>query len=210
MSRRAADRAISEGRVLVDNKPPSAGQAVGTMDTVTLDNKALPHRVATMTIALHKPVGLVCSRDGQGSKTIYDILPTKYQHLKAAGRLDKDSSGLLILTNDGELAHRLTHPSFQKEKRYVVTLDKKLSSHHQAAITNTGVALDDGVSKLDLKPILPGFTQWQVRMQEGRNRQIRRTFESLGYRIITLHRTHFGDFALEDLRPGHWQEVDAA
>jgi pseudouridine synthase len=153
---------------------------------------------------LHKPVGYVCSRDGQGSKTIYDLLPTKLHQLKPVGRLDKDSSGLLLLTNDGELANRLTHPSFEKEKVYEISLDKPLARPDRAQIEQ-GVLLEDGLSKLQVKPL--GNEHWQVTMREGRNRQIRRTFSALGYRLQALHRTQFGTYRLGRIAPGEYTVV---
>src|ERR1700750_464886 len=105
LSRRAADQAIAEGRVAVNGIPPQPGQQIKSSDSVTLDRLPITPVVNTVTIILNKPVGYVCSRDGQGSKTVYDLLPPELRHLKPVGRLDKDSSGLLLMTNDGKLAH---------------------------------------------------------------------------------------------------------
>jgi 23S rRNA pseudouridine2605 synthase len=152
---------------------------------------------------LNKPVGYVCSRNGQGSKTVYDLLPPEYQQLKTVGRLDKDSSGLLLLTNDGQLAQELTHPSQQKRKVYEVTLDKPLQPLHRQMISDHGVSLEDGPSKLELERQHDGDdTKWIVTMHEGRNRQIRRTFAALGYEVIQLHRTKFGNYQLGTLQKG--------
>ena len=117
MSRRTADQAIAEGRVAVNGRPPTAGQQVTDEDQINLDGQTLQKPAAT-TIMMNKPVGYVVSRDGQGSQTIYDLLPEEYQGLKPIGRLDKDSSGLLLLTNDGTLAQELTHPKYHKQKVY--------------------------------------------------------------------------------------------
>src|SRR5262249_23712271 len=137
----------------------------------------------------------VCSRRQQGSApTIYSLLPQKYQHLKPVGRLDKDSSGLIPLTNDGQTAHQLMHPSFHKIKRYEVTLDKPLAPKDEQHIAQ-GVTLPDGPSKLQLKQ-LDNRTHWQVTMHEGRNRQIRRTFGAIGYSVTTLHRVEFSKLNL--------------
>src|SRR3990167_9874353 len=122
MSRRAADAVIELGKITVNGQPATAGQQISSEDKVALDGKNINTSSKIQTIILNKPVGYVCSRDGQGSKTIYDLLPAELHNLKPVGRLDKDSSGLLLLTNDGELAHKLTHPSFQKEKVYEVEL----------------------------------------------------------------------------------------
>lgn len=207
MSRRAADDAIADGRVSVDDTTAELGQHVTSDNVVKLDDKTLAPPGQTLTIMLNKPVGYVCSRDGQGSKTIYDLLPEKYRKLKPVGRLDKDSSGLLLLTNDGTLAYELTHPSFQKEKRYEVEIDHDLSEKDFKIITKEGVRLDDGSSKLGLDFVNDSNTQWRVTMHEGRNRQIRRTFEALGYKVLNLHRTHFGPHKLNDMPSGHYAEL---
>src|SRR5688572_10819363 len=116
MSRRAADAAIEQGRVRVDGQHPTLGQDVADGQKITLDGHALHTPSQHQTIMLNKPVGYVVSRDGQGSKTIYDLIPDHLHELKPIGRLDKNSSGLLLLTNDGMLAHELTHPRFHKIK----------------------------------------------------------------------------------------------
>lgn len=208
LSRRAADAAIDEGRVAIGpHKTPAAlGITVTARDIVWLDDIQLTAPAQHETIMLHKPEGYVVSRNGQGSKTIYDILPPKYHNLKPVGRLDKDSSGLLILTNDGQLAQELTHPAFQKQKQYHVTLDAPLQPLHRQMISDFGIALHDGVSKLQLQRLEDGNDHsWLVTMHEGRNRQIRRTFESLGYRVVRLHRTIFGPYQLGDLPEGEVQ-----
>lgn len=208
MSRRAADEAIRQGRVLVNGHLPSAGQNISQVDIVTLDNSAITPAVKTMTIMLNKPAGYVVSRNGQGSKTIYDLLPEELHNLKPAGRLDKDSSGLLLLTNDGQLAQDLTHPSRKKIKIYEISLDKPLAPLHRQMINDHGIELEDGNSRLILERLQEGDdSQWRVTMHEGRNRQIRRTFAALGYTVTRLHRTHFGSYMLHDLSQGSYIEV---
>lgn len=203
LSRRAADEAIAAGRVSINGKIPSAGQQVEDDDTVTLDGQTIRPAEVTVTIMLNKPAGYVCSRNGQGSRTVYDLLPPEYQSLQTIGRLDKDSSGLLLLTSDGELAHQLTHPSFQKTKVYTVRLSAPLQPLHRQMISDYGVTLEDGPSRFELERVHEGDdAAWVVRMHEGRNRQIRRTFAALGYRVVRLHRTQFGNYALGTLKPG--------
>lgn len=203
MSRRAADKAIEDGRVCINGQPVSAGQQASKNTVVTLDNERLQLPALT-TIMLHKPVGYVCSRNGQGSKTVYDLLPQELHTLKPVGRLDKDSSGLLLLTNDGELAQSLTHPSKQKIKRYNVILNKNLQPLHRQMIQDYGVQLADGNSQFTVERHTDtNDQQWIIIIHEGRNRQIRRTFEALGYTVIKLHRTHFGNYTLGDLKEGH-------
>jgi 23S rRNA pseudouridine2605 synthase len=208
LSRRAADLAVSEGRVSINGETVQMGIQVETGDLVTLDGQTIVNEKPLRTILLNKPTGYVVSRNGQGSKTVYDLLPPSLHALKPIGRLDKDSSGLLVLTNDGELANTLTHPSHQKMKLYEVKLSKPLLPLHHQMINDIGLTLVDGVSKLGLERLSDdNDEQWLVRMHEGRNRQIRRTFEALGYRVMGLHRTSFGDYRLENLALGSYRDV---
>lgn len=203
LSRRAADQAIAEGRVLVNGQSPVAGQQIAAGDSVTLDGHAVRPPADTLTLIFNKPAGYVVSRNGQGSDTIYDILPLEAQQLQPVGRLDKDSSGLLVLTNDGALAQQLTHPSYQKRKLYEVTLDQPLAPLHRQMINDHGIQLEDGLSQLLLERQQDNNDHaWLVSMHEGRNRQIRRTFAALGYTVTRLHRTQFGPYYLGDLAAG--------
>jgi 23S rRNA pseudouridine2605 synthase len=206
LSRRQADAAIAEGRVSVNGVAPQVGQEIAATDTVTLDDRPITPAVKA-TIMLNKPVGYVCSRDGQGSRTIYDLLPAEYHHLNPVGRLDKDSSGLLLMTNDGDLAQELTHPSQQKQKVYEITLDKPLAPLHRQMIQDHGIRLDDGNSRFAVERMTDGDdTHWRITMHEGRNRQIRRTFEALGYTVTALHRSRFGSYELHNLANGKFTE----
>jgi 23S rRNA pseudouridine2605 synthase len=204
ISRRTADQAIADGRVRLNDNKPQPGAEVSDSDTVTLDGTILVLPETFQTIVLNKPTGYVVSRDGQGSPTVYELLPPELLNLKPVGRLDKDSSGLLLLTDDGALAQALTHPSHRKKKVYIVLLDKPLTGRAERAIAD-GIELEDGESKLELKG---EGSKWVVTMQEGRNRQIRRTFAHLGYTVTSLHRVRFGDYALSSkLGPGDFIEV---
>jgi 23S rRNA pseudouridine2605 synthase len=202
LSRRAADQAIENRHVLVNGRRASLGQNVKSGDTVTLDGKILELESTTTTIILNKPTGYVCSRSGQGNRTIYDLLPARHHNLNPAGRLDKDSSGLLLLTDDGALANRLTHPRYNKTKVYEVELDRPLNPSDKDRI-GRGVQLDDGISKLQITDL--SDKRLKVRLSEGRNRQIRRTFAALGYRVARLHRTQFGDYRLNGLPLGKYE-----
>lgn len=206
LSRRAADRLIEEGRVAINGRPAVLGDIASETDKIAVNGQFI-EPIASHTILVNKPVGYVCSKSGQGNKTIYELLPEKYQHLKTVGRLDKDSSGLILLTSDGDLAHELTHPSKVKLKRYEVSLDKPLEPLHQQIIQDPGVQLQDGLSQLKLSTLSDNRTTWEVVMHEGRNRQIRRTFEALGYKVKKLHRTNFGNYQLGELKPGQIKEV---
>ena len=211
LSRREVDNAISAGRVTVNGVRAAMGSQVGPADTVQLDGKAVGGGQSHdyTYLMLHKPVGYVCSRRRQGEyPTIYELLSDDQQKLKAVGRLDRDRSGLLLLTDDGDLAHRMTHPKFQKRKVYEVELDAELEPLHQQMINDYGVTLEDGQSKLTLERLSDdNRTEWRVMMSEGRNRQIRRTFAALGYTVVRLHRTGFGPYALQGLAEGKTLET---
>ena len=196
---------------------------------VKVDGKMtkLPERKTL--VMLNKPRGFVSSRNAQTkfAKTLYELLPENFAKLKTVGRLDKDSSGLILLTDDGDLAQQMTHPSFAKNKTYLVRIDKSLEPLHQQMISDFGVELPDGKSRLILTRIeradlsrndfmalqteeKADFSSrkfWQVNMSQGKNRQIRRTFEALGYEVVRLHRVEFGEYILGDLAPGEVRKI---
>jgi 23S rRNA pseudouridine2605 synthase len=204
LSRRQTDRLIkTPGAVLVNSKPATIGQNIDESDEVVVQGKVLSHNFITTTLMLNKPIGYVVSRDGQGAPTIYSLLPKRYHGLKPVGRLDKDSSGLLLLTNNGQLAQELTHPGFKKAKVYKTQINKPMSDKDKKQIEK-GVALEDGISQLRLSG---QGVNWTIIMSEGRNRQIRRTFTALGYKVTTLHRIQFGPYNLGDLKPGKTDEI---
>lgn len=211
VSRREADELIERGRVTVTGTVATLGARFKEGDSITVNAQPLKSDTPYEYLAFHKPVGYVCSRRQQGDNpTIYAILPDKYHHLKPVGRLDKDSSGIILLTNDGDFAFRMTHPKFMKTKIYIVTLDHDLAPLHQQMISDYGVSLEDGVSKFIVTKIdtpKEGKQAYEIVMKEGRNRQIRRTFGSLGYTVVTLHRTNFGNYALGDILPGKFETV---
>lgn len=206
LSRREADRLIISGNVLLNGQVAKLGDSVSESDSVKLNQQLLTLPSTTTTIIFNKPKGYISSRSGQGSLTIYDLLPNEFHSLKTVGRLDKDSKGLLILTNDGSLAYELTHPKYHKQKLYNVTLDKPLKISDQKQISVKGVQLDDGQSKLELK-MLDSEHNWQVIMHEGRNRQIRRTFQDLGYNVLELKRLSVAGYNLGDLIEGQYRKI---
>lgn len=212
IGRRQVDELITQGEVLINGRPAVLGAQVNPQtDAITVRGKVLqlPQSTAYQYVLLDKPVGYVCSRRQQGdTPTIYALLPPAFQHLKPVGRLDKDTSGLLLLTNDGQLAHQLMHPSFQKVKIYEVTLDQPLQPLHHQMINDHGVQLTDGPSRLHLEPLKESdYRAWQVTMAEGRNRQIRRTFAALGYTVVRLRRIAFGAFSIHDLHGKRMQQI---
>lgn len=202
LSRRGADKEIERGSVMINGIQASLGASVDEKDQVFLYGRLVKQVPAFTTILFNKPTGYICSRIGQGNKTIYDILPMQYHRLNPVGRLDKDSSGLLMLTNDGELANKLTHPRYQKVKKYEIHIDKPLQPLHQQMINDIGITLSDGLSRLSLHKLDQKGIEFEIIMKEGRNRQIRRTFSALGYRVLDLHRTQFGDYRIDNITFG--------
>ncbi|MCL2869942.1 pseudouridine synthase [Candidatus Saccharibacteria bacterium] len=151
ISRRQADDLIAAGQVVVNNTTAILGQRITPNDKVYKNSTLVNPQTNLIYLIFNKPVGYLSSRKSQGKiPTLYELLPKKYQNLKSAGRLDKDSSGLILLTNDGDFAYQMTHPKFAKTKIYKVTLDKPLTSAHQRMITGKGIDLPDGKSQLGL------------------------------------------------------------
>ena len=209
ISRREADDLISYGHVKVNGAKVTLGARFEQGDDITIRNQPLGAAVAFVFLALHKPIGYVSSRRQQGeTPTIYNLLPEFYHHLKPVGRLDKDTSGLILLSNDGDFAYQMTHPKFYKTKIYEISLDKPLAPLHQQIIGDHGIQLEDGPSQLVLERTDDSREHWIVTMHEGRNRQIRRTFSALGYTVVRLHRTDFGHYTIGDIKPGEFSIVE--
>lgn len=210
ISRREADEYIAAGRVTINHRTAVIGERVLPSDALAVDGVPLENiPPAYRYILFNKPVGYVCSRRRQGeTPTMYELLDKTLHPLKPVGRLDKNSSGLLVLTNDGDFAHQMTHPKFHKIKEYEVTLDRPLQPLHRQMISDFGIMLEDGKSQLLLARLNDhDDTAWHVTMSEGRNRQIRRTFASLGYTVLKLHRTVFGGYRLGRLPSGATQDT---
>lgn len=205
-SRRHCDELIEAGRVTVN------GQVCTNFSTQPAegDHVKVDHRLVRLdlprTIVLHKPAGFVATRrDPHARDTIFDLLPAKFSHLFNVGRLDTQSEGLLIITNDGELAQRLTHPRYKVDKEYEVFLDRPWDPELTTKLTR-GILLDGQRARIAcLHPVTP--TRLRVVLQQGINRQIRRMFEALGYKVKRLVRTRIGTLRLGDLPPGHWRPL---
>jgi len=209
LSRRKADQAISTGRIKVNNLPAVIGQNVSEDDIITIDDTPIKS-IAYTYVMFHKPTGYVTSRQKQGKDPIiYDLLPEKYKSLKPIGRLDKDTSGLLLLTNDGVFAETLAHPRSEKTKVYHAQLDSILDESTLAQIQKQGIKLDDGISRMSLHLLSKPDNLYEVRITEGRNRQIRRTFGKAGYTVKALHRTQFGPYNLDNLSKAKYRELDS-
>lgn len=209
LSRREADDLISKSVVQVNEKTAALGGRVEEGDIVTVKGKPVTKKQQYTYLAFYKPIGYVSSRKQQGDNpTLYDLIPTEFHSLKPVGRLDKDSSGLLLLTDDGDFAYEMTHPKFYKVKKYEVSLHSALAPLHQQMISDFGIQLEDGPSKLSLERASDDRKDWIVTMHEGRNRQIRRTFLALGYTVTRLHRTDFGKYSLGELPPGTFALIE--
>ena len=204
VSRRQADKLINTGQITINGQKALIGQVVAQNDEVSLGDKPL-NITATVTIMLNKPIGFVCSRRGQGARTVYELLPEEFNTLKTIGRLDKNSSGLILLSNDGKLAYELTHPSRQKNKKYIVELNAEMNKTDLKKLIK-GIMLDDGLSNFKSVKNLDN-NQLELWMGEGRNRQIRRTMAALGYKVVKLHRLQFGPYDLGRLAPGHYKQL---
>jgi len=203
-SRRNCDELIAAGRVTINGKVCTDFSAhPGASDHVKVDGKLV--RVApSLTIMLHKPAGFVSTRrDPRARDTVFDLLPQKFSRLFNIGRLDTQTEGLLLLTNDGDLAQRLTHPRYKVEKEYEVTLDRPWDPAFAPKLLR-GIFLDAQRVKIE-KIQSVSATRLCVVLREGINRQIRRMFEAVGYRVKHLVRVRVGNLRLADLPRGHWR-----
>ncbi len=207
-SRRRGEALIAAGRVSVNGQTVTAAGTVvdPQADRIAVDGRVVALETRLVYLALHKPVGYVTSCRHRGEKVVVDLIDIP-QRVFPVGRLDKDSSGLLLLTNDGRIHHRLSHPSFDHEKEYLVTVDVPMSD---AALRQ----LADGVM-LDARPTRPaavtrlGSSRFRIVLKEGRNRQIRRMVQQVGGRVATLERVRFANVLLGKLRPGQWRFLDS-
>jgi len=178
-----------------------------TVDGRVVDIKSQKH----VYLMLNKSAGVLSTvRDERGRRTVIDILPEKYRSigLHPVGRLDKDSAGLLLMTNDGEFTYRLTHPKFEKEKEYLLQIGGILKPHEISALEK-GIELEDGMTHgAVVKSIcsMPPFN-YSITLHEGRKRQVRRMFASLGYRVVALRRVREGSIVLGALGEGHVREL---
>ena len=205
-SRRHCDELIAAGRVAINGKTCTDFSAQPDQrDHVKVDGK-LVHVAPPLTIMLHKPAGFVSTRrDPQMRDTVFDLLPAKFSRLFNIGRLDAQTEGLLLLTNNGDLAQRLTHPRYSIEKEYEVTLDRPWDPLLVPKLTR-GIFLDDRRAKIaQLHSISP--MHLRVVLRQGINRQIRRMFEAVGYRVKNLIRVRIASIRLGDLPRGHWRAL---
>lgn len=210
-SRRAAEGLIQAGRVSVNGQPVRllGTKVVPGRDTVAVDGKPARTR-RKLYLALHKPRGCVCSRqDERGRPTIYDLLPPEWSNIQSVGRLDYDSEGLLLLTNDGEFSLRLSHPRFGVRKKYAVRVDGRLDEDGKKRLLH-GIVDEGECLRARLVRVLNAGragSSVEIELTEGRNREIRRMFAALGMSVTRLLRVQVGPLKLGELRPGRWRAL---
>jgi len=207
-SRRACEEIILGGSVRVNGRPVrELATVVGPGDTVVARGRVVRPE-SPRYLVLHKPSGCLSSRQSQGGKpTVYDLLPREASTLPHVGRLDADSEGLLLLSNDGALAQALTHPSRHVEKEYEVVLDRTFDAKFIPKLLK-GIYLEEGRAKA-AQVRVEGANKLCVVLTQGINRQIRRMFAALGYKVKRLTRTRLGPLKLGRLPRGAWRELSA-
>jgi 23S rRNA pseudouridine2605 synthase len=211
MSRRAAEELIREGRVTVDGRPVTLGQRVDPETvSVLVDGKRIPVAPDRVTYLVNKPLGVIStSSDPQGRKTLVDLVPES-PRVWPVGRLDADSEGLILVSNDGDLTNLVTHPSHGITKTYTVLVSGRV---HPKALERlvAGVELDDGPARAVSARVLdtqPSSTLVELVLVEGRNREIRRMFDAIGYDVDRLVRTSIGRIRDRTVKPGHWRILE--
>jgi 23S rRNA pseudouridine2605 synthase len=204
-SRRRADELIKTGRVRVNGEPGQLNTFVERGDRVEVDGEEVrPQRLAY--VLLHKPAGVVTTAsDPQGRQTVVDLVDPDVR-IVPVGRLDVETTGALLLTNDGDLAHRLAHPKYEVEKVYEAEVEGEPSDQALRRLA-AGVELEEGVTApAEVRRLGPSVVLLSI--HEGRNRQVRRMLEAVGHPVRRLHRSRYAGLTVEDLAPGEWRELD--
>jgi 23S rRNA pseudouridine2605 synthase len=207
-SRRASEEIVKAGRVSVgDATVTDPARDVGPGDDVTVDGRPVSPEHERVVYAVNKPAGVVSTaRDTHGRRTVVSLIPDAGVRLYPVGRLDADTTGLILLTNDGELAHRLTHPSFEVPKTYVATVANAPVREGAIRALRGGVELEDGPSApARVRRLAPDTLE--ITIHEGRKRQVRRMCEAVGHRVRRLERIRLGPLELGDLKPGGYRRL---
>ncbi len=207
-SRRGCEEIIRSGRVTLNGKPATdLSTQVAEGDSVKVGGRLI-RREKPLTVLFYKPRGVVCTRsDPEDRGTIFDLLPKNWPRLFHVGRLDKESEGLLILTNDGELSLRLTHPRYKIEKEYEVLLDKPFGSEQGKKLLK-GFTIEGGWARAE-KVLYVSPTRLKITLRQGIKRQIRLMLYALGYEVEALRRARIGPLRHESLKPGEWRLLTA-
>jgi len=203
-SRRKADELIQAGRVTVNGKPGQLNTFVESGDRVEVDGREVSAQPLAHLL-LHKPAGVVTTAtDPQGRPTVVELVPCDVR-VVPVGRLDVDTTGALLLTNDGELAHRLAHPKYEVEKVYEAEVEGEPSDETLRRLAQ-GLKLEDGVTApAEVRRVGPSTIELSI--HEGRNRQVRRMLEAVGHPVRALHRSRYAGLTLEGLAPGEWRAL---
>jgi 23S rRNA pseudouridine2605 synthase len=204
-SRRGADELIKAGRVTVNGEPGRLNTFVQSRDRVRVDGELVALQQLTYYL-LHKPAGAVTTaRDPQGRRTVVELVPAE-PRVVPVGRLDADTTGALLLTNDGPLAHTLAHPRYGVEKTYLAAVEGE-PADAVLDLLRTGVDLDDGRSApARVRRVAPG--EIELVLHEGRNRQVRRMLDAVGHPVVRLHRSAYAGLTLDGLDPGAWRPLE--
>jgi len=213
-SRRQLANAIREGKIKINGEiVENFSQPVDPEeDTILINSKPVPLNAKTkLVLMLNKPPGVLSTtHDDRRRKTVIDILPQQYHNmiLYPVGRLDKDTTGLLLLTNDGDLTYRLTHPKFEHEKEYLVSLKTRLNTDEMLELKR-GICLDDGITRpAEVTECKTGrIYHYSITIHEGRKRQIHRMFGKLGHHVLALRRIRVGRLTLDNLKEGQVREL---
>ena len=205
-SRRSCETLIREARVAINGDIcMDLSTQVKPGDDVSCDDRRVGQKEVQVVI-LHKPLGFTTtSKDEGGRKTVYDLLPREWNHLRYAGRLDRESEGLLFMSNDGDLINRITHPRHGMEKEYEVFLDRPFLREKKAVLLN-GFPLPEGQAKMESVDFITR-RHARVVLKQGLKRQIRQMFTTMGCPVRRLIRTRIGHLTLEDLAPGRWRAL---
>jgi 23S rRNA pseudouridine2605 synthase len=208
-SRRGADELISDGRVTVDGRPIRELGAKIDPDNheVAVDGETIKRSMTKSYLVLHKPKGVLSTMyDPEGRPSLADFIDLRKERLFHVGRLDKDSEGLILLTNDGDLTFRATHPSFGLEKTYIIEFEGRLETGVDKVLLK-GVELEDGMGRvLSFKQLSANWIE--VKIHEGRYHIIRRLMEAVGVEVLRLIRTNFGPISLGDTPEGRWRDLN--
>ncbi len=204
-SRRSAEKLIAEGRVKVNSKLAVLGMRAKKDDKITVNGKKLQEREKDILIALNKPKGYVCThKKSEKEKNIFELVNIK-ERLFCIGRLDKSSRGLVFLTNNGDLAHKLSHPSFYQEKEYEVKISKNLTSGKIEKLKE-GVDIGEKYPAKMKKVKKIGEKKYRIILEEGKNRQIRRMMERVFCSVVDLKRVRIKNYKMEkEIKPGEWK-----
>jgi 23S rRNA pseudouridine2605 synthase len=214
-SRRAADQLILEGRVSVDGKVISelGNKFDPEISEIKVDGESLINNKSKTYLAFNKPSGVISTMsDPEGRRTLGDFFKDRKDRLYHVGRLDKDSEGLILLTNDGELAHRATHPSYGLEKKYLVEIEGEFNKHLSDQLLQ-GVRLEDGLARavkvVHTRAVSRNHHWVEITIHEGRYHIIRRLIESLGLKVLRLIRVEFGPISLGEMKPGRHRVLNS-